>query len=279
MYQVHRWAARRRSCFLSWVVATALCCVNRLIDSLTACFCRKNSCCYQGHFILTRVFIGSHVLCESAGCRRVGMMFCPMQLKMGHRGSREGSVTFSGLSCYTFMTESFRHISRISGLAKGCPAFASCLFPFLHKLADPPSTATLICLSLSANNICCFFFHNALTSIIIISFWAPHRFLSQLCAASHLFFVSLLPTNTSEINLPHCTLSLSIINTFGLRAFMYVFVCCARRATDRANTKAKCLSLCMMVFQKWRESEIGSLMKGRDLEGWNYFMQLWAIRL
>lgn len=140
----------------------------------------------------------------------VWCVFCAVE--KSSRGSGTDSEAFSALSCYMFMTGSWR--CRWVFLAPTCLASCSCrrplcLFlslllsphPTLHDIPSPPSAATLIPRFFSSVFPCpltisVVFFHALSTSIIIISLWVPHRFLLPLCAASHLLllFLSNSPT-------------------------------------------------------------------------------------
>lgn len=112
--------------------------------------------------------------------------------------------------------------------------FLSLLFsphPTLHEIPSPPLSHTismilLICLPLSANNICCFFSYSFHQHHHHFSLSASSISFSTLCCFSSSLVVSLQLPNTSKTNPPHCTCSPpSVINSCGLRPFMYVSVC------------------------------------------------------
>lgn len=134
---------------------------NILIDCLTVCFCSRISHCYQGHFTLTRVFIGS------VSCVQVCMSVC-----------RISDLSYPSLkrppeaAAFVFIGGSYR--CRFLALTR--LTFLSCRRPFFlifSPPSSPPSTLyinypiplqrpphsiiLLICLFLSTYNICFFF--------------------------------------------------------------------------------------------------------------------------
>lgn len=68
---------------------------NILIDSLTACFCSRISQCYQGHFMLARVFIGSALSLSVCLCvLKHECMISVIPVKWSSRGSGTGILLY-----------------------------------------------------------------------------------------------------------------------------------------------------------------------------------------
>lgn len=181
-------------------------------------------------------------------------------------------------------------LSQLSSLVGG-PVFvlSSRLLSVYINYPEPPSSTPYSFhysphLSFSRPPTISVVFHPASAGVIIISLRAPHRFLSPLCAASHRlpsFF--LFPTH-HQLNKPSLLpslslflpLSFSIINRFGLRGFLCMFLSApleqpaAMPAPRPACTgHAMRPHLRMITLQRWRDFKLPlrTNMMDRDLNG------------
>lgn len=177
------------------------------------------------------------------------------------RGSGTDSEAFSALSCYMFMTGSWRcrwvFLAPTSLASCSCRRplclFLSLLFsphPTLHEISRPPSAATLIPWFFSSVFPCpltisVVFFHTLSTSIIIIFLSASSiSFSTPCCCFSSSLVVSLQLTNTSKMNPPpplHMPSSLCHKQLWPEA----IYVCFCLRPCQRQGQHGQCMPLLM----------------------------------